>query len=121
MMTSCSSVMSTSGAYTIDTSAYTVLTTEKAVLKRPCSSTVTVYCVDSSLAKVLQDSRIILMTALHNYQDARKSYNAAISSGSTTDEAAVKSAYTALQDAITSANSVLALSTVQEILKSIGE
>ena len=115
----CSSVMSTEGAYVIDSSAYTVLTVEEGVLSRPCTATVTSVCVSKALAQTLSDSRIILMAALHNYQTVRASYNASVASGGTADTAAVTAAYNSLQDAISSANSILALDTVKAIIASI--
>lgn len=123
MLSACASVMSTTGEYSIDTAAYTALTTEKMVLKygvdHPCSSNS--LCVSKELAQTLHDSRVMLMAALVNYQGARDTYLASVAAGGTKDNAAVSAAFSSLQSAIANVNTVLALETVQNIIASIKE
>ena len=118
-LAACAEVMSPAGEYTIDDTAFAAITMEHMALTRPCNSTTTTVCVDASLSQKLQDSRVLLNAALTNYQTARKAYNDAIASGSTSDSAAVDAAYSSLQSAISNANTVLSLETVKEILAKI--
>lgn len=123
MFTACSSAMSTTGEYSIDTTAYTALASEKLVLKygveHPCATNS--LCVSKDLAQTLHDARVMLMAALVNYQGARDAYLASVAAGGAPDDAAVASAHYALQSAISNANTVLALETVQKIIAFIKE
>jgi hypothetical protein len=118
-LAACGSIMSNEGAYSVDTTVYTLLTGEKVVLTRPCTATVTNVCVDKQLAQTLKDARLIMMQALVNYQLARDSYLVNTASGATPSDAAVSAAFASLQDAIKNAKSILALDTVKAILSQL--
>lgn len=119
LVAGCAESMTPTAEYTIDSAVYTALTAEKVVLSRPCTAKVTDVCTTPELAKILRDSRILLMAALMDYHVARDEYLDAIEEGRPTNEAALAAAQAAVRKAITQANSVLALEIVQQIIAKV--
>lgn len=102
----------------IDTAALTALTSQKVVLKHPCTETVTTLCADKDLIKDMKAVRLMLMGALQTYWSAVDAYKAAVKDGgdSATAEAAKDAAYAALKTAVDQATTLLSTSEVLAIL-----
>ncbi len=115
-LSSCKAISAPSTEYTADSSVYTVLTAEKMVLSRPCTSVVTTACVDKGLARKLKESRLALVAALKVYQDARDAY---IAGGAQGGDAAVMAAYQSLSGALTAVQNILALPGVEAIMAKV--
>lgn len=118
MLAACSAVTSNNAQGSIETTAQLALTSELAVLKRPCTDTVTTLCITADTATKLRAARIVLWDSLKAYRAASDAYKVA---GTDDAKAAVKSTYAALLSAIGSADDVLALEEVQAVLKSMEE
>lgn len=102
----------------IDTAALTALTSQKVVLKHPCTETVTTLCADADLIKDMKAIRLMLMGALKTYWSAVDAYKLADKDGAdtTTAEAAKDAAYAALKTAVDQATTLLGTSEVLAIL-----
>lgn len=112
----CSAAMSNNAEFAIDTSALAALSSEKAVLQRPCTAERTTLCVDHALAEKLGASRKLVMSALQTYWAARDAYKKDATDG---NKSATEAAYAALQAALDSANSLLSLTEIDAIIQTL--
>jgi hypothetical protein len=118
VLTSCAPATVNRTEMVIDTAALTVLTSQKIVLKRPCTETVTAFCADRDLIENLRRVRLVLVASLRTYWSAVDAYKKATTdSVDTADFALEKSAaYAALKTAVDEAVGLLNRADVQEIL-----
>ena len=93
----------------IDSLALTALTSQKVLLKHPCTETVTTLCADQDLLKATKGARLILITSLQGYWNAVDAYKKALKEGGDTAQAAATkdAAYAALQAAVTGVQKLL--------------
>lgn len=116
VLAGCSAAMSNNAEFAIDTSALATLSSEKAVLQRPCTAERTTLCVDHALAQKLGASRKLVMSALQTYWAARDAYRKDATDG---NKSAAEAAYAALQAALDSANSLLSLAEINAIIQTL--
>jgi hypothetical protein len=112
-LTACKATLAPESEYTANSAVFTVQTVEKAVLQFPCAKDTTTPCVDRALAMKLKASRLSIMAALDTYHAARDTW---VASGAEGDGAAVTSAFSALQAALTHGRALLATPEVQDIM-----
>ena len=116
LIAGCAAATSNNAQAGVETSAQLALTTQLAVLKRPCTDEVKTACITRDAALKLHAIRITLRESLLAYRAASAAYKSA---GTEDAEAAVKATRAALSSAIAGANNVLGLAEVQAALTAV--
>ena len=99
----------------IDSLALTALTSQKVLLKHPCTETVTTLCADQDLLKATKGARLILITSLQGYWTSADAYKKALAACKDTPttcdtaeaQATKDAAYAALLAAVTGMQTLL--------------
>lgn len=99
LFTGCSASTVNTVEASIDATALTVLTSQKIVLKHPCTATVTTLCADKELIEAMKVARLLLTEGLRTYWASVDAYKLAVKNGAdtTSAEAAKETAYAALK------------------------